>query len=76
MKRKARCGNVKITRYKLNLSNNQFVRYGMMKLVVTHYKDGHYTVSIDGARAKRVNALFAAALVSNSENLSTLAIKG
>lgn len=75
MKRKTRCGSVKVTRYKLNLTNNQFVRQGMTTLVITHYKDGHYAVSVNGNRAKRVNALFAAALVSNGENLNCLRIE-
>ena len=61
---------MKVTRHKLNLSNNQFTKQGKTVLLVTHYKDGHYSVAVNGNRAVRVNALTAATLVGNSEELS------
>lgn len=75
MSKRIRKGIVKVTRYKLNLSVNQYERHGMKTLVVTHYKDGHYHMSIDGKKAIRVNAMFAAALISKSESLEDLAFK-
>ena len=72
MSKRVRKGSVKVTRYKLNLSVNQYERHGMKTLVITHYKDGHYRLSVDGKKAFRVNALFAAALISNNENLEDL----
>lgn len=75
MIKRVRKGSVKVTRYKLNLSMNQYERHGMKTIVITHYKDGHYHMSIDGKKGARVNALLAAALISNNENLEELSIK-
>lgn len=75
MSKRVRKGSVKVTRYKLNLSVNQYERNGMKTIVITHYRDGHYHMNIDGTKSVRVNAMFAAALISNNERLEDLVFK-
>lgn len=51
------------------MSNNQYVTGGGIELRVTHYKDGHYRLSVDGMPARRINANYARALVGNAKEL-------
>lgn len=67
--KRTRCGSIKLTRNFMNLSNNQYVTGGGIALRVTHYKDGHYCLSVDGMPARRINANYARALVGSAKEL-------
>lgn len=69
MTKRTRCGLVKLTRNFMNLSNNQYVTGGGITVRITHYKDGHYCLSVDGMPARRINANYARALAGNEKEL-------
>ena len=69
MTKRTRRGSVKLTRNMMNKSNNQYVTGGGIALRVTHYKDGHYCLSVNGMPARRINAEYARTLAGSAEEL-------
>ena len=69
MTKRTRRGSVKLVRNMPNMSNNQYVMGGKIALRVTHYKDGHYCLSVNGMPARRINAEYARTLAGGAEEL-------
>ena len=69
MTKRTRRGSIKLTRNMPNMSNNQCVTGGGIALRVTHYKDGHYSLSVDGMPARRINAEYARTLAGSAKEL-------
>ena len=67
--KRTRRGSVKLSRNMMNTSSNQHVTGGGIALRVTHYRDGHYCLSVDGMPARRINAEYARTLTGNAKEL-------